>query len=226
MKYQWLLFDADDTLFDFPAAEAKALGWTFEEAGLDFLPEYLPIYHKYNRQVWQEVEQGVIKLVELRTKRFNLFFDELRITTDPALFSPLYLKNLARGSDLLPGAEETLRQASRDHHIALVTNGLADVQRPRLLASAIHPYIEKIFISEELGAAKPEAAFFDLVFAEIGQPPRNEVLIIGDSLTSDMRGGLEYGLDTCWFNPRQLTTELPVTYQIRSLPELLIILED
>jgi 2-haloacid dehalogenase len=225
MKYEWLLFDADDTLFDYPTAEAKALAWTFEEVGLVFIPAYLPVYHKHNRQVWKELEQGTLKPLELRTKRFSLLFDELGIATDPARFSPLYLKNLARGSDLLPDAEATLRQLSENHPIALVTNGLAEVQRPRLLASAIHPYIEKIFISEEMGAAKPEPAFFDVVFAEIGQPPRERVIIVGDSLTSDMRGGVEYGLHTCWFNPRGLTTDLAVTYQIRSLPELLPIVE-
>src|SRR5512138_1423736 len=103
MKYSWLLFDADDTLFDYPKAEAKALDWTFQEAGIAYLPDYLPVYHKYNRQVWKELEQGTLTPLELRSKRFRLLFDELNIPMDPAVFSSLYLKNLARGSDLLPG---------------------------------------------------------------------------------------------------------------------------
>jgi 2-haloacid dehalogenase len=225
-NYLWLLFDADDTLFDYPAAEAKALAWTFEELGLAYLPDYLPVYHKYNRQVWQEFEQGALGALELRTKRFGLLFDALGIRTDPHIFSPIYLKNLARGSDLLPGVEGTIRSAARHRHIGIVTNGLADVQRPRLQNSPIQPFIEKIFISEEMGVAKPETAFFDRVFESIGRPERKQVLIIGDSLTSDMLGGIQYGLDTCWFNPAHQSTELPVTYQIHHLPELIQILDD
>jgi 2-haloacid dehalogenase len=221
VKYTWLLFDADDTLFDYPRAEAKALAWTFEEVGLSYLPEYLPVYHKYNRQVWQAFEEGRLGSLELRTKRFALLFDEVGIDLDAGKFSPRYLKNLARGSDLLPGAAETLEAVSKGHHIGLVTNGLADVQRPRLEKSSIHPFIEKVFISEEMGAAKPEPAYFDIAFKEMGHPSKNEVLIIGDSLTSDMAGGIRYGIDTCWFNPTHKTTDLAVTYQIESLPELI-----
>jgi 2-haloacid dehalogenase len=218
--YTWLLFDADDTLFDYPQAEAKALGWTFEEMGLEYGPEVLPVYHRFNRQVWQEFEQGTLTAVNLRTKRFALLFAELALTVDPETFSPRYLKNLARGSDLLPGAEETLRALASDFHIAVVTNGLGDVQRSRLEHSPIKPYIEKLFISEELGAVKPEKAFFDHVFAQIGQPEKQEVLIIGDSLTSDMLGGVRYGLDTCWFNPLGKVTDLAVTSEIKKLEEL------
>ncbi len=224
MKYSWLLFDADDTLFDYPKAESKALSWTFEDIGLAYLPEYLPVYHKYNRQVWQELEQGTLTALELRTKRFELLFHDLGIATDPDGFSSLYLKNLARGSDLLPGALETLQVLSRSCHIGLVTNGLADVQRPRLENSPIRPYIEKMFISEEVGAAKPEPAYFDRVFEAIGHPARSEVMIVGDSLTSDILGGVQYGIDTCWFNPAHNTTELPITYMIQTLPELIPLL--
>ena len=226
MKYLWLLFDADDTLFDYPKAEAKALHWTFEQAGLSYQSDYLAVYHKYNQQVWREFEQGLLTPLELRTKRFDLLFSEIGLVTDSQFFSPLYLKNLARGSDLFEGAAETLQTLSEYHHIALVTNGLADVQRPRLENSSIHALIEKIFISEEIGAAKPDRAFFELVFKEIGNPDRSEVLIIGDSLTSDMQGGIQSGLDTCWVNPSQKTTALPVTYQIQRLPELIPLLDE
>jgi len=224
MKYSWLLFDADDTLFDYPKAENKALQWTFEEVGLSYLSDYLPIYHKYNQQVWREFEQGTLTSLELRTKRFSLLFRELGIDSDPSIFSPLYLKNLARGSDLFDGVPEILQILSQSHHIGLVTNGLADVQRPRLKSSSIHSLIEKVFISEEMGAVKPEAAFFDLVFRQIGQPPREAVLIIGDSLTSDMLGGIQYGIHTCWFNPDRKTTDLSVTYEIHALQELIPLL--
>jgi 2-haloacid dehalogenase len=225
LKYNWLLFDADDTLFDFPTAEANALRWTLEQAGLPVKPAYFGLYAQYNQQVWGEFERGEVSALELRVKRFRLFFQQIGAAIDPEIISPLYLRNLARGTDLLPGAEEVIRALLGRFHLALVTNGLKDVQRPRLERSVLRDCFEKVFISEEMGAAKPAPAYFDAVFREIGQPPRNTVLLIGDSLTSDMRGGVDYGLDTCWYNPAGKTTELPVTYQISKLTEMLKILK-
>ena len=225
MAYSWLLFDADDTLFDYPLAEAKALCSTFEQFGQIYRSEYLRIYQVFNRQVWQEFERGETTSQELRLKRFRLLFEEIHAPLDPQDFSPRYLENLSHGSSLLEGAARVLENLSGHYHLALVTNGLSDVQRPRLECSAIRPFIEKIFISEEIGVAKPEAGFFEAVFREIGHPAKAEVLIIGDSLTSDMQGGINYGIDTCWFNPAGKTTTLPVTYTIKTLGQLLEILQ-
>jgi 2-haloacid dehalogenase len=220
MTYTWLLFDADDTLFDFPLAEANALRQTLEQAGLPFETPYFEIYSRFNLQVWKEFERGQVTAAELRTKRFRLFFDEIGFAADPEAVSPRYLQNLALGIDLLPGAEAVIRALKPRFHLALVTNGLAEVQRPRLLRSALADCFEGLFISEEIGAAKPSREYFEAVFRAIGNPPKSEVLIIGDSLTSDMQGGIHYGIDTCWYNPTGKSTDLPVTYQIRNLNEL------
>jgi len=225
LKYTWLLFDADDTLFDFPKAEANALKWTLEQAGLPFRPEFFGLYSRFNQQVWQEFERGEVTSRELRVKRFRLFFDETRLEGDPQAVSPLYLRNLALGTDLLDGAEAVICALQERYHLALVTNGLKEVQRPRLAGSALRDCFEKVFISEEVGAAKPSRDYFDAVFHGIGQPAKASVLLIGDSLTSDMRGGVEYGLDTCWYNPKAKSTELPITYQISQLQELLGLLK-
>lgn len=225
MKYSWLLFDADDTLFDYPKAEDGALRITFEHFGQEYRPDYLNIYHIFNQQVWHEFERGETTSQELRVKRFRLFFNEIHISLEPEAFGLHYLKNLAHCSDLFTGASEVLETLSGRCYIAIVTNGLSDVNRPRLERSVIRPFIEKIFVSEEIGVAKPEPGFFDAVFREIGQPEKSQVLIIGDSLSSDMRGGVNYGIDTCWFNPAGKTTELPVTYKINSLKQLLDILK-
>jgi 2-haloacid dehalogenase len=117
-----------------------------------------------------------------------------------------------------------MKALSGHYHTALVTNGLKDVQRPRLEHSAIRPFIEKTFISEELGVAKPAGGFFNAVFREIGSPAKADVLIIGDSLATDMKGGLNYGIDTCWFNPAGKISTLPVTYMIKYFTQLLEIL--
>jgi 2-haloacid dehalogenase len=225
MPYTWLLFDADDTLFDYSRAETSALQGTFEELGMAFEPEFLNIYKRYNQQVWQEFERGHITTLELRIKRFRLLFTEIGVPSNVRNFSVRYLKNHARSSHLFEDVIEILQVLSSRYHLALVTNGLSEVQRPRLERSAIRPFIEKIFISEEIGVAKPETGFFDAVFREIGHPARSQVLIIGDSLSSDMQGGINYGIDTCWFNPGGKTTELPVTYKINTLKQLLDILE-
>jgi len=225
MKYTWLLFDADDTLFDFPKAEANALRWTLEQSNLPFRPEFFGIYSRYNQQVWQEFERGEVTSLELRVKRFRLFFEEAGLAGDPETISPLYLQNLALGADLLPSAEEVIRAVQGRFHLALVTNGLKDVQRPRLERSALRHSFEHIFISEEVGAAKPSRAYFEAVFRGIGNPPKQSVLLIGDSLSSDMRGGVDHGIDTCWYNPTGKTTDLPVTYQISRLVELLDLLK-
>jgi 2-haloacid dehalogenase len=225
LKYSWLLFDADDTLFDYPKAEANALQTTLEQSGLKFRPEFFEIYGRYNQQVWREFERGEVTALELRVKRFRLFFQHLDIEIDPATVSPLYLQNLARGADLLPGAEAVIRAVKGKYHLALVTNGLKDVQRPRLGSSAISDCFERVFISEEVGAAKPSPEYFEIVFHAIGRPPKNKVLLIGDSLTSDMRGGVEYGIDTCWYNPAGKTTDLAVTYEIKRLEELKALLK-
>ena len=224
MTYSWLLFDADDTLFDYPKAESGALRTTFEHFGQVYRSEILRIYQVFNRQVWGEFERGEILPQDLRLKRFRLLFDELQVSLDPQDFSTQYLENLARASDLLPDAAVVLEVLSRNYHIALVTNGLKDVQRPRLERSSIRPFIEKIFISEEMGVAKPDPGFFDTVFREVGNPPKSKVLIIGDSPTSDMQGGINYGIATCWFNPFGKTSELPITHEINALKQLLDIL--
>ena len=225
MSYTWLLFDADDTLFDYPLAETKALNSTFEQFGQVYRSEYLRIYQVFNRQVWAEFERGEISAAELRLKRFRLFFDEIGIPIEPQDFSLAYLENLAFASDLLSGAAEVLKALAGRYHIGLVTNGLKEVQRPRLERSAIRPLIEKIFISEEIGVAKPAAGFFEAVFQEIGNPPKNQVLIIGDSLSSDIQGGINYGIDTCWFNPGGKSSDLPISHTINSLGQLLEILQ-
>ena len=224
MKYTWLLFDADDTLFDFPRASANALEWTLEQAGLPFEPGFIAVYWRFNQQVWQEFERAEITADELRVKRFRLFFDATRLNGDPQTVSPLYLRNLALGVELLEGAEEVVRALKARYRLALVTNGLREVQRPRLEGSALRDCFEQVFISDEIGAAKPARAYFDVVFRGIERPPKENVLLIGDSLTSDMQGGLDYGIDTCWYNPTGKPSALALTYKISHLKELISLL--
>jgi 2-haloacid dehalogenase len=225
LKYSWLLFDADETLFDFPKSEARALQSTLEQAGLPFTPAFASLFSRCNEQVWHEMARGEITWAELRVKRFHLFFEETRLNGDAHTVSPLFLQHLALGADLIDGAEEVIHALKENHRLALVTNGMKQVQRPRLEASSIRDCFEKVFVSDEIGADKPSRAYLDAVYTEIGQPPKETVLIIGDNLNTDMQGGLDYGIHTCWYNPRGKIPTLPVRHVITNLKELLPLLQ-
>ncbi len=222
MTYTWLLFDADGTLFDFDQAERLALEMTFQAFELAFGDQAERAFHEINAAVWLDFEQGRISSVELRVLRFERLFAALDWQADAKAVSAFYQRGLASHSTLLPGAEQTVRALAGRYRLAIITNGLQDVQRPRLAASPIAQYMEAVVISEEVGAAKPSPLFFDAAFALIGNPPKELVLVIGDSLTSDIMGGALYGLDTCWVNPKGQPgePELDITYEIRMVSEL------
>jgi len=225
VKYQWLLFDADGTLFDFDRAAAATLADTFVELGHDFEAHYHQVYEKINRQIWQDFEAGRITQDQLRTQRFELLFAALGVVADPEAFSAKYLKNLSAHTDLLEDAEDVVRQLSTQAKLMIITNGLQEVQRPRFAAASISRYFTDFVISEEVGAAKPDPRIFTEAFIRMGDPPKSEVLIIGDSLTSDIKGGINYGIDTCWYNPKgdSRSVDWDIRYEIAGLKELLAI---
>jgi 2-haloacid dehalogenase len=225
-KYNWLLFDADNTLFDYDRAEATALANSFAQFGLDFNPAVGETYRAINAQIWRDYEQGAITQQTLRTERFRRLFAALGAAVDSSAFSQQYLANLGQAGQLIDGAEALIDRLSREYHIAIITNGIAEVQRSRMAASPIEKYFEAFVISDELGVAKPDPAIFDAAFAQMGWPQKTAVLIIGDSLSSDMQGGLNYGIDTCWYNPANKQTDLPVTYNIQKLEEIQTVLRE
>ena len=228
MNYRWLLFDADGTLFDYDRAEAQALAATFDQIGYPFDEEILSKYRHINGDLWLAFEKGEIHQNKLKTERFNQLCQLLEVKLDPSLLSQLYLKNLGQGTYLIDGALETIEKLIDRFDLAIITNGLKDVQRPRIADSSIHSYFPVIIISEEVGAAKPEKKIFDIAFQMMGDPQKGEVLLIGDSLTSDIAGAMNYGIDSCWFNPnrQQLPPGLQTRFEINKLLELIDILEN
>lgn len=227
MKYEWLLFDADGTLFDYDKAEGTSLELTFKEFGIAYEPGYGDTYRRINAAIWGQFEEGRISQERLRTKRFELLFEALRVEGDAEAFSARYLRNLAEGSELIEGAEDVVRALRGQVGLMVITNGLADVQRPRFARSAIGDCFTDLVISEEVGAAKPHGKIFDVAFERMRFPRQQQVLIIGDSLSSDIKGGNSYGIDTCWFNPRREPgdEEVEPTYEIAALGELLSLVE-
>ena len=206
-KYDYLLFDADNTLFDFQTSEAFALEQALQGLGIEFNYGYVESYRVINHEVWRDFENGELAKEHLRNRRFELFFMELGIRADVDRVAREYLEHLSQSAFLIPGAEALLEEVSKNHKLVLVTNGLKEVQRPRLKKSTIGHYFETIVVSDEIGHAKLDAAFFDYVFNEIGFPDKSRVLMIGDNINADIRGGLEYGLDSCWYNPEKKSLE-------------------
>ncbi len=228
MSYGWVLLDADGTLFDYDYSEAVTLAGTFAECGLPFEAGHVEIYRRINGRLWLELERGTTTQERIRSERFASLFEAIGVDADPADFSDRYLANLARRSDLIDGAAGVAARLAAWAQLLIVTNGLAEVQRPRLAASAIGPHIAGIVISEEVGSAKPDGGIFRAAFEAMGGPSKRDVLMVGDSLTSDIAGGRDFGVDTCWFNPARhpRPADVEPTYEITRLQELLEIVSD
>jgi YjjG family noncanonical pyrimidine nucleotidase len=221
--YQWLLFDADGTLFDYDRAEGIALEEVFRLMGVTFDPGYLAAYRRINQALWQAVEKGELAPGLLKVRRFERLLQTIGVARPPAAFSASYLDCLAARSDLVEDAAEVLQALHGKYRMAILTNGLQAVQRERLTRSVIRQYFAEIIISEEIGVSKPAREFFDAALARLGRPSRREALMIGDGWASDILGAIQSGLDACWYNPghKPRPAGYGVTREIVSLRELI-----
>jgi putative hydrolase of the HAD superfamily len=221
-RYRWLVFDADGTLFDFHLAETTALRLTTRKHGFEYSSHLHDVYNAISAELWGKFERGETTLKKLRVSRFERLFSELGIGAEPVSFNVDFMNDLGRQTQLLPGAEAVVRVLSARFRLLLATNGIAVVQRPRFARSSIRRYFEDVVISDEIGVAKPQTGYMDVAFSRMGHPPKSEVLMIGDKLSSDIAAGLNYGIDTCWFNPDALPLDgFPKpTYEIEDLAEI------
>lgn len=249
MDYELILLDADGTLFDYDRAERHAIETTFRDFGLDFSDQILARYRAVNDALWKELERGNTTSAELRVERFRRLLAEIReaaqesgstqtpapeIASVPAAvpapdveaLSRCYLRHLAGGSYVIDGAEDICRYMAQRYTLAILTNGIAEVQRSRLSKSVLRDMIPHIIISEEVGLSKPDPRIFEYAMDTLGHPRRETVLMVGDSLSSDIRGGANAGIHTCWYNPAGATCreDLAPTYEIRALHELRLLL--
>ena len=216
-----VLLDLDNTILDFSTAERHALGRAFAALGLPFDDAVAARYHVINNRHWEMLEDGILTRAEVLVKRFEALFRELGVTADANATQALYESMLAEGHWFMPGAEALLESLGGRARLFICSNGVQFVQDGRIASAGIAPYFEKIFISEHMGANKPEKRFFDRCFAEIPDFDRGRALILGDSLTSDIRGGLNAGILTVWYNPKGRENAGPVRpdYEIRALSE-------
>ena len=203
-RYHVFLFDADETLFDFVKAEAAALRNTMEDFGLTYSEAVRQQYHRINDGLWKQFERGAVSRDELQQARFSRLFEALGVSRDAGAFNSRYLTELGRGTYLLDGAYEICQYLRRNRKkLCIVTNGTAAAQRARIGRSELRPFFDELFISEEIGARKPEKLFFERVLTRLASFDPRDMLIVGDSLSSDIAGGNGAGIDTCWFNPQK-----------------------
>ncbi len=200
LELSWLLVDLDNTILDFDKGAHAALLSTFKKFEFSDLNKLIKSYHNINRTCWQQFESEEIDVDTLKKQRFRLFVREHNLKIDPDRLNNYYLNKLSEQITEISGARDFLNKCSRRFNLLLATNGFARVQRPKIARSGIAKYFEHIVISEEIGASKPSPEFFKTAFILMGKPDPSSVMIIGDSLSSDIKGGLDFGIHTCWFN--------------------------
>ena len=225
---KYVLFDVDDTLLDFGKAESAAIGKTFERIGIPATEELIRRYSEINAQQWARFERGEISRERLLTERFDILFSELGVHNIPSeMAQACYEYLLGIGHYFVDGAEALLEALKDKYELYIVSNGNASVQDRRLKSAGIIPYFSDIFISERVGFNKPSAEFFDACFERIPGFERDKAIIVGDRLTSDILGGINAGVKTCWFNPKGEAPDpdIPADYEIKHLGELPALLE-
>ena len=217
-----VLFDLDDTLFDFHKAEKIALTKTLVHFGIDPTEETLALYSTINASHWKRLELGEISREEVKVGRYRELFKTIGVECDPVKATAYYESMLAIGHYFMPGAPELLEELYGKYRLYIVSNGTAKVQEGRIGSSGIKKYMDGIFISQILGANKPDKQFFDICFSEIPDFSLSETVIIGDSLSSDIKGGINAGIITVWFNPKGIENDNDIKpdYTIKELSEV------
>lgn len=223
MSYKVILFDADDTLFDFERSEKEAFRNTMLKFGIDCDDNnYFDIYKELNSVIWKELEKGMITQEQLKIERFKRLKSRIGLSFDEYEFAISYMENLGDCSYLLDGVCELIEELSRKYILSIITNGLTNVQERKIKNSTISKFFQDIVISEEVGISKPDPAIFNYAIQRLGSFSKSEILMVGDSLHSDIKGGINFNIDTCWFNPNKLknNTDIKPTYKVSNFKEL------
>lgn len=228
LKYKYLLFDLDHTLLDFDAAEDIALSQLLKEEGVEDIQAYKDYYVPMNKSLWKDLEQKKITKAELINTRFAKLFVHFGIEKDGAYLAERYQFFLSKQGQTFLGVEDLLKKLiSKGYELYAATNGITYIQTGRLKQSGIAPYFKEIFISEQLHTQKPDAEFYEKIGARIPNFDKNQTLMIGDSLSADIQGGQNAGIDAVWYNPHHLEnkTQAQPTYEVDSYQALLDCLE-
>lgn len=203
MKFDVILFDVDGTLLNFDLAEKNALKETLEEYSFSYSDDMLERYHHINIFYWKELEKGKINKKELHYKRYEQLFDEYGIETDIDTFNVKYMKRLGEGAYLLENAKEICEYFHKKAVLAIASNGSQEVQVKRIKKIGLDRYLDHFFVSADIGYNKPDVRYFDYIIERVNAA-KEKILMVGDSLTADIAGGINAGIKTCWYNPERL----------------------
>ena len=225
---KFLFLDLDDTILDFKRAEHIAVRKAIAEAGADPTDAVCARYSQINQMHWRMLERGEITREQVLVNRFGALFEEMGHPVDAEKVARNYERLLGIGHYYLPGSEETVKQILfPKYRLFLASNGTASVQDSRMKSADLYPYFEKVFISQEIGYNKPAKEFFEACFAQIPEFDPNQCMMVGDSLTSDILGGINAGIKTCWVNPEHKPADGKIAsdYEIERLTDLPALLE-
>lgn len=221
-NYSCLLFDVDGTLLDFGTAEREAIAGTLEKFELPADEDTIVLFSAINAALWDELEKGKIKKDKLVVRRFVQLLEALGKSGDAIRMNNEFMTRLSTAAPTYPGADEMLRELAEFATLVVVSNGNQKVQTQRLEKSGLLPYFDEVFVSEKLGVTKPSPKFFETALRRLGIKNKARVLVIGDSLGADVKGGQSAGLDTCWVNFENVenTTGMQPTYTVQSYAQL------
>jgi len=223
---EFLFLDLDDTILDFHKAERIAISKTIREFGVEPAEEILNLYNEINKWHWEQLELGKLTRAEVLVNRFGVLFEKLGVQVDAPKCAKIYEVNLSQGHFFLPGAEEAVDALSKKYRLFLASNGTAVVQKGRMTSANLYRFFERVFVSQEIGYNKPSREYFDACFAQIPGFDKEKALIVGDSLSSDIKGGINAGIKTVWVNPDHKDCgDIWPDYEIEALGQLEALLE-
>ena len=218
MKWDWILFDADETLFTFDAF--GGLQRMFLDYSVTFTDQDFAEYQSVNKPLWVDYQNGAITALQLQHKRFQSWSE--RLDVPPGMLNEAFLNAMAEICAPLPGAVSLLDSLKGKVKIGIITNGFTALQQIRLERTGLRDYFDLLVISEQVGVAKPDPRIFEYALKQAGNPSRDRVLMVGDTAESDILGGINAGLSTCWLNAnnRALPEGINPTWTVTSLNEL------
>lgn len=225
---EFLLLDLDDTILDFQKAEHIAIRKTIKDFGVNPTDLVCDRYSQINKYHWECLERGEMEREQVLTGRFAMLFGELGVDVDATACARRYEQNLSEGHYFLPGAQEAMEALYRKYRLFLTSNGTASVQKGRMTSANLYRFFEKVFVSQEIGATKPSITYFERCFAQIPDFDPAKAMIVGDSLSSDIQGGINAGIRTCWVNPKHKPApeHIRPDYEIEALSQLEALLEE
>ena len=221
MRYSVVFLDLDNTILDFSIDEKKAITKLLKNNNVKADDDTVSLYSEINDGYWKSFERGEIKKEEIFAGRFKSFVGALNLSLDPEKLSEEYFKLLSFGNDVIDGAEDFLSfLKSKNVTVCITTNGVAATQYKRIENCGLQEYFDYVFVAEDSSHQKPEKEYFDYVMANSPEKDKSKIIVIGDSQSSDILGGINFGVDTCWLNPKgQEAVNIP-TYEIENILQI------